>query len=124
MIVTYEIKINPKPRKPLTPEEIAEAEHRLSSQRAMLEENIRTLTSIGDAMIADFRAMMEGYNAHQINELTVAASEPVYRMPKFISGSFIVRVIKTAGPIVAIGFMVCMALIAISRRKEEKENDR
>lgn len=28
MIVTYEIKINPKPRKPLTPEEIAAIEAR------------------------------------------------------------------------------------------------
>ena len=28
MIVTYEIKIDPKPRKPLTPEEIAEIEAR------------------------------------------------------------------------------------------------
>ena len=26
MIVTYEVKINPKPRKPLTPEEIAAIE--------------------------------------------------------------------------------------------------
>ena len=28
MIVTYEVKINPKPRKPLTPEEIAAIEAR------------------------------------------------------------------------------------------------
>jgi hypothetical protein len=27
--------------------------------------------------------------------------------------------VRTAGPIVALGFMVCMALIAISRKKEE-----
>lgn len=105
----------------LTPEEIAEAERMLSSQRAMLEENIRTLTTNGDAVIADFRAMLDSYNAQQINELTMSVSGPVIRTPKLISGSFIVRAIKTTGPIVALGFMICMVLITISRMKEGKE---
>ena len=104
----------------LTPEEIAEAERRLSSQRAMLEGNIRTLTTDGDAVIGDFRAMLESYNAQQINELSVSVAGPVYSTPKLISGSFIVRAIKTTGPIVALGFMVCMVLIVIGRTKEER----
>ena len=105
-----------------TQEEIAEAEKRLSSQRAMLEENIRALTADGDAVIADFRAMLDSYNAQQINELTVSVSGPVYKTPKLVSGSFIVLAIKTVGPIVALGFMVCMVLIVISRKKEEKRS--
>jgi hypothetical protein len=103
-----------------TPEELAEAEGRLSSQRAMLEENIRTLTADGDTVIEDFRAMLEGYNAQKINELSVSVMEPVYRSPKLVSGSFVVRAIKTTGPIVALGFMVCMILIVIGRMMEEK----
>ena len=105
-----------------TQEEIAEAEKRLSSQRAMLEENIRALTADGDAVIADFRAMLDSYNAQQINELTVSVSGPVYKTPKLVSGSFIVLAVKTVGPIVALGFMVCMVLIVISRKKEEKRS--
>lgn len=108
----------------LTPEEIAEAERRLSSQRAMLEENIRTLTADGDAVIGDFRAMLESYNAQQINELSVSVTGSVYRTPKLLSGSFIVRAIKATGPIVALGFMVCMVLIVIGRMKEERKKPR
>jgi hypothetical protein len=103
-----------------TPEEIAEAEKRLSSQRAMLEENIRALTADGDAVIADFQAMLEGYNAQQINELSVSVTGPVYKTPKILSGSFVVHAVKTAGPIVALGFMLCMVLIIVSHKKEEK----
>ena len=104
----------------MTPKEIAEAEQKLNSQRALLEENIRTLVAEGDAVIADFRAMLEYYNNQQINELTVSVSEPAYRTPQLVSASFIVRAVKTTGPIVAIGFMVCMVLIVISRKKEGK----
>lgn len=105
----------------LTPEEIAEAERRLSSQRAMLEENIRALTADGDTVIGDFRAMLESYNARQINELSVSVAGQVYRTPKLLSGSFVIHAIKTTGPIVALGFMVCMVLIVIGRRKEERK---
>ncbi len=108
----------------LTPEEIAEAERRLSAQRTMLEESIRTLIADGDAVIADFQAMLEGYNAQQINELSVSVTEPVYRSPKLVSGSFVVHAIKTTGPIVALGFMTCMVLIVIGRTREEKTSTR
>lgn len=104
----------------LTPEEIAEAERRLSAQRTMLEESIHTLIADGDAVIADFQAMLEGYNAQQINELSFSVTGPVYRTPKLVSGSFLVHAIKTTGPIVALGFMVCMVLIVIGRTKEER----
>ena len=104
----------------MTPKEIEEAEQKLNSQRALLEENIRALVAEGDAVIADFQAMLENYNNQQINELTVSVSEPAYRTPQLVSASFIVHAVKTTGPIVALGFMVCMVLIVISRKKEEK----
>ena len=108
----------------LTPEEIAGAKRRLNSQRTMLEENISALRADGDAVISDFREMLESYNTQHINEMTVTVTEMVYKTPKFLSGAFIMLAVKTAGPIVVLGFMVCMALITISRRKEEKEKDR
>ena len=37
---------------------------------------------------------------------------------RLLSGTFLKQAIKTAGPIVALGFMVCVALIIVSRRKE------
>ncbi len=104
----------------LSPEEIAAVEQRLNSQRAVLEENIHTLVSDGDTVISEFRAMLESFNAQQLNDLTVSISGLTYKAPKILSGAFIKLVIKTAGPIVALGFMVCMVMIVISRKKEEK----
>ena len=105
-----------------TPEELAAVEQRLSAKRALTEESIRGLTADSEAVIADFREMLEAYNARQLNELTVSVTAPVYRTPKLLSGAFIALAVKTAGPIAAIGFMVCMVLIAVSRKKEEKES--
>ncbi len=63
--------------------------------------------------------MMDGYTAQEVNERTVSATAAKYNTPKILSGAFIVKALKTAGPICAVGFMVCLVLI-ISRRKEEK----
>lgn len=104
-----------------TPEESAAAEQQLSAQRAALEESIRALVGDGDAVIGDFKRMLDSYNEQQINELTVSVTEPAYRTPSLVSGTFVLQAVKTAGPIAAIGFMVCMALIAISRRREERD---
>jgi hypothetical protein len=106
----------------LTPEEIAEAERRLKSQRAALEESISTLVADGEAVVADFREMLENYNAQQINELTFTVTELTFHAPRLVSGAFIKQAIRTAGPIVALGFIVCMALIVISRKKEERDS--
>ncbi len=104
-----------------TAAEIAEAERRLNSQREALEESIRTIVTDGEAVISDFGAMLENYNAQLINESNFAVSTPRYVTPTLINRSFISRAIETAGPLVALGFMVCMVLIIISRKKEEKE---
>ena len=108
--------------KKATAAEIAEAERRLNSQREALEESIRTIVTDGEAVISDFRAMLESYNAQLVNEENFAVGNPRYVTPTLINRSFITRAIETAGPLVALGFMVCMALIVISRKKEEKEN--
>ena len=98
----------------------AEAEQKMSARRELLEENIRALVADRDALLADFDAMVTAYNREKINELTVTVTEYNYWTPSLLSGAFIKKAIQTAGPIVALGFIACMALIAISHRKEEK----
>ena len=106
--------------KKATAAEIAEAERRLNAQREALEESIRTIVTDGEAVISEFGAMLESYNAQLVNEANFAVGTPRYVTPTLINSSFISRAIETAGPLVALGFMVCMVLIIISRKKEEK----
>jgi short subunit fatty acids transporter len=110
--------------KEMTDEEIeqaaAEAERLARSQVANLEKNISTLVTKGDAIIKDFHNLLEAFNAQEINDLTVTVTGYKYNTPKVVSGAFIRAAIKTAGPVCAIGFMLCMVLIIISRKREEK----
>ena len=53
--------------------------------------------------------------------LTVTVTRYAYKAPSLLSSAFIKKAILTTGPIVTIGFMVCVVLIAISRSKEEKQ---
>lgn len=85
-----------------------------------VEEKIRALTEKKNAIVNDFAAMLDAYTAQEINEKTVSVTAVRYKTPSLLSGTFIVKAIKTAGPICAVGFMVCMVLLIRSRRKEEK----
>ena len=108
----------------MTDEEIAaaaeEAERQAKAQTLRLEKNIATLVEKGQGILDDFKAMLEAYDQSQINELSVAASSVRYTEPKILSGAFVKSAIKVAGPICALGFMLCMLLIFISRRRESK----
>ncbi len=85
-----------------------------------VEKKITALIAKKDSITMEFTAMMEGYTAQEVNEKTVSATAAKYNTPKILSGAFSVKALKTAGPICAVGFMVCMVLLIISRRKEEK----
>ncbi len=85
-----------------------------------VEEKISALTEKKDAIVSDFAAMLDAYSAQEINERTVSATAVKYKTPSLISGEFIKKALKTAGPICAVGFMVCLVLLIRSRRKEEK----
>ncbi len=85
-----------------------------------VETRIQGLIAKKNAVAADFSAMLDAYSAREINEKSVSVSGLKYTAPSLLSGAFIVKVIKTAGPICAIGFMVCMVLLILSRRKEYK----
>lgn len=101
-----------------------QAEKALFEQRqASLQNKINALKQKGDAIIDDFRAMLQAYNDEEINDLTVTVTSYRYDTPSVISGAFIKLAIKTAGPICALGFMVCLVLIIRSRRREEKASE-
>ena len=98
---------------------MAAAERKRETRQVQLEAAIHSLVTESDAILAEFKAMLQAYSSQKINELTVTVTKYVYKTPALLSGAFIKKVIMTAGPIMAIGFMVSMALIAISRKREE-----
>ena len=108
----------------MTDEELAavadEAERAANARRTLLEENISSLISESKTILDDFKAMLQVYNRQHINDLTVTVTGYDYYSPKLLSGAFIKKAIKTAGPIVALGLMGCVAAIIIRRKKEEK----
>lgn len=110
----------------LTEEEIAEAaaaaEEAAARQVAALERSINALLEKREAVTADFRRMLQAYMAQEINEQTVRVFNCQYDTPNLLSGAFIKKAIKTAGPICALGFMVCMVLLIRRRRWEEKRS--
>lgn len=92
----------------------------LEALRQSVEEKISALTTKKDVIVNDFAAMLDAYSAQEINERTVSATAVKYKAPSLISGEFVKKVLKTAGPICAVGFMMCLVMIIRSRRKEEK----
>ena len=99
-------------------EELTAAEK--AALRADVEQKLDMLRAKRDDVRSDFAAMLDAYAAREINEKTVSVSGLKYKTPSLLSGAYIVKVIKTAGPFCAVGFMVCMVLLIISRKKEEK----
>jgi hypothetical protein len=85
-----------------------------------VEQKIEQLTNKKEMIADEFAEMLDAYTAQEINLRTVAVSTVKYEKPSLFSGAFIMKTIKTAGPICAVGFMVCMVLLIISRRNEEK----
>lgn len=79
------------------------------------EKQIETLSDKKARVTSDFKAMLDAYAKQEINERTLLASTPKYKAPSMLSGAFIVKVIKTAGPICALGLMVCLAWMIINR---------
>lgn len=85
-----------------------------------VETKIQTLVTKKNAIANDFAAMLDAYSAKEINEQTVSTTAVKYNVPNLISGKFIVKLLKTAGPICAVGLIVCLVLLIRSRRKEER----
>lgn len=98
------------------------AEQAARQQIARLEKSIETLENKRLAIMKDFEDLLNTYNGQELNELTVSVYGYDYEAPKIFSGAFAKQVVKTAGPICAVGFMACLVLIIRSRRKEEKQS--
>ena len=88
--------------------------------KAEVEQKIDALTVKKNDIANDFTAMLNAYSAKEINERTVYVAAVEKKSPSLFSGKFAVKAVKTAGPLCATGFMVCLALLIVSRRKEEK----
>ena len=87
----------------------------LEELRKSVEEKISALTTKKDAIVSDFAAMLDAYSAQEINERTVSTTAVKYKAPSLISGEFVKKILKTAGPICAVGLMVCLVLLIRSR---------
>lgn len=99
-------------------EELSEKE--LAQLAQTVDTKIAALTAKKNEVAKEFAGMLEGYNSREINESSVSFTGVKYKAPSLLSGAFVMKVVKTAGPICMVGFMVCIVLIIISRRKEEK----
>ena len=108
----------------MTEEEIAqaaeEAERQAQAQKNALEKNMETLVAKGQGILDNFKAMLEAFNQTQINELNLAASSVRYNAPRLFSGAFVRKAVMVAGPICVLGFLACMLMIFISRKREER----
>ena len=96
------------------------AEENSAKQIAALETNIAAVVAKREAVMKDFADLIQLYNDKYVNDATVSVFGYQYKAPSLLSGAFIKQVIKTAGVFCVIGFIVCMILLIISRRKEEK----
>ncbi len=101
--------------------DLAAAERKKEARQAQLEAAIQYLVTESDAIFSDFKVMLQVLSNQKINDLTVTVTRYAYKAPSLLSSAFIKKAILTTGPIVTIGFMVCVVLIAISRSKEEKQ---
>ncbi len=106
----------------VTDEELARAtaaaEEASANQIAVLEKDIHTLLQKLEAITASFTEMLHAYNGQELNEATVSVFGYKYDTPKVLSGAFVKQVIKCAGPLCALGFMVSLVLLIRSRKKE------
>lgn len=94
--------------------------YELEKLKASVEQKIEALIAKREIIVNDFASMLDAYTAQEINEKTLSVTAAKYEAPSLLSSAFILKAVKTAGPICAVGFMVCMVLLIISRRKEVK----
>ena len=92
-----------------------------SIDTAQIQAEIDSFAAMKDEITAAFEAMQNAYTEQQINEGNVTVSQLKFKAPSLLSGTYLKTVIKTAGPLCAVGFMVCVWLIIRTRKKEDKE---
>ena len=98
--------------------ELTEAE--IKQLAVTAEKQIATLTAKKAKVTSDLTAMLSAYAQQEINENTVMVSGLKYKSPSLLSGTFIIKGIKTAGPICAVGLMICLAWMILNRWKARR----
>ena len=98
----------------------AEAQELLRVKAEAFEAGFSAAVTKRDGIIADFAALLKAFNEQEINDTTFSVTKAKYFAPKFLSGAFALRVVKTAGPICALTLIACLAALVLSRRREEK----
>ena len=87
----------------------------------LTERQLKTLQAKKNEVTSQFISMLDAYTAQEVNEQTVSVSSLSYKTPSLMSGTFVIQAIKSAGPLCALGFIVCIALLITSRWKEDRE---
>lgn len=90
-----------------------------SVQTATLEKDIEMILRTKDAILADFADQLNAYNREKLNDGTVVATFKKMDTSSIISGEFVIRCVKTVGPFVAIGLILC---IILKLRDEKKKS--
>ena len=85
-----------------------------------MEQRIGKVLEKKAAVDAQFTELLDAYSAQKMNESTVALTTARHTAPRYLSGAFVKRVLKTAGPFCALGLMVCLALMILGRIKEDR----
>lgn len=89
----------------------------------LTERRLKALQAKKDAVTTQFISMLNAYTAQEVSDRTVSVSGLSYKTPSLLSGSFIIQAVKTAGPLCALGFIVCIALLIASRWKEDSRRN-
>ena len=96
----------------------AEAEAAGKRQIEALERNISTLSNKRANVTQSFQTLLNAYDEQQVNERMVSTFNHHYSTPKYLSGAFIKQIIKTAGPLCVVGFILCLIVLIINRKRE------
>lgn len=100
--------------------EVAAPKAMTQAEAAAMDQRVAAIVNMGNACVDDFEAMLTAFNESEINEQTVAISSVRTRAPKVFSSAFYTLALRTAGPVVAVGLMLCLALVVLSRRREAR----
>ena len=85
-----------------------------------MQRNLESVIKKLNGYTEEFSAFLKAYSDREMNDSTVALTPVRYNTPKLLSGSFIKQALKTAGPLCALGLMICLIGLIVSRVKEEK----
>ena len=91
-----------------------------AAQIASLESGITRLRTKIHAATEEMNQLLTAYNGQEASDNEILLTKVRYTQTKIISSAFAIKFIRTAGPLCAVGFIVCMVLLIVDRIREEK----